>query len=160
MERYNRNPEGWRVLTDFKGNVLILGPTTGYRLKLIPLNPNEYTGVGARIGDLSEVRKAFDKAPPYGFRPLSGEEFRELLETFHQDGTVQEEILKRLLGVKPVPLPELQGSGAEAVLSGPIITRPDLSLVSDGQKELEMRLSKEADKLFRMRYPHRTSFYI
>ena len=46
MNQYNKDPEGWSILIDQNLNVLIMGPKVGYRLKLIPLNLQEYTGVG------------------------------------------------------------------------------------------------------------------
>ena len=49
LDQYNRHPEGWSVLVDSQRNVLVVGPSSGYRLRLVPLNPQEYTGVGTKI---------------------------------------------------------------------------------------------------------------
>jgi len=35
MNQYNNRPEGWSVLTDYKGNLLVLGPNDGYMLRTI-----------------------------------------------------------------------------------------------------------------------------
>jgi len=57
MNRYNNRPVGWNVLTDYKGNLLVLGPSDGYMLKMIPLNPQEHTGVGMKIDNPKEIRR-------------------------------------------------------------------------------------------------------
>lgn len=159
LNQYNRKPEGWTVLTDHKGNVLVLGPKVGYRLKLIPLNPEEYTGVGTRIGGLKEMRRVAKGFPSYGFRSLSGTESKELLNTIHRGGTVQNKLIKELLGMKPVPTWELREKRPKVVLSGPVIAHPNLSAISKGQRELEARLAIEADKLFRKKYSQRAAIY-
>lgn len=159
IHQYNEEPEGWSVLTDHKGSVLVLGSRMGYRLKLIPLNPHEFTGVGVRIGSTKEMRKVLDGVPSYGFRPLSGLETRKLLSTIHQRGAVQNRLIQRLLGIKPVPTWELEKKMAKTVLGGPIITHPNLSAISESQRELEMKLAVEADRLFRKKYPGRAAIY-
>ena len=159
MDRYNRKSEGWAVLTDYKGNVLVLGPRVGYRLKLIPLNPYEYTGVGIEIGGLEEMRRVVEGIPSYGFRPLSAGETEELFNAVHRDDVIQNKLIKKLLGMKPVPPGELQKEGLKAILSGPVIAHPDLNAISKSQRELDVRLATEAAKLFREKYPHRAAIY-
>ena len=159
LDQYNKKPEGWGVLTDHKGNVLVLGPRTGYRLKLIPLNPQEYTGVGVRISGIKKKRRIVEEFPSYGFRPLSSRETKELLNTFHQGSAIRNKRIKKLLGMKPVPTWELQRKELKAVLSGPVIAHPNLSAVSKSQRKLEMKLAVEADRLFRKRYPQRAAIY-
>jgi len=157
MRQYDRKPEGWTVLTDHKGNVLILGPKAGYRLKLIPLNPQEYTGVGMKIDGLQEMRRLADGTPSYGFRPLSSTQAEELFNTFRQEA--QSKLINEILKTKPVPTWQLRKKRPEAVLGGPVITHPDLSAISSSQRELEARLAVEADKIFRKKYPYRASIY-
>lgn len=159
IDQYNKKTEGWSVLTDHKGNVLVLGPRMGYRLKLIPLNPQEYTGVGVRIGGTKEMRKVVEGVPSYGFRPLSGIETKKLLSNIHQRGTVQNRLLKKLMGINPVPTWELQKKETKIVLGGPVIAHPNLSAISKSQRELEVKLAVEADKLFRKKYPGRAAIY-
>jgi hypothetical protein len=158
MNRYNKKPKGWTVLTDHKGNVLVLGPKTGYRLKLIPLNPQEYTGVGIKIDNPKEMRRVAEGVPSYGFRPLSNTETEELLNTAHQRYTLNK-LINKLLEIKPVPTGKLKKKRPKAVLSGPIIAHPNLSAISNSQKELEAKLAVEADKLFRKKYPGRAAIY-
>jgi len=159
MDQYNKKPEGWSVLTDHKGNVVVLGSRMGYRLKLIALNPQEYTGVGVRIGGTKEMRKVVEGVPSYGFRPLSGVETKKLLSNIHQRGAVQNRLIKKLMGITPVPTWELQKKETKTVLGGPVITHPNLSAISKSQRELEVKLAVEADKLFRKKYPGRAAIY-
>lgn len=159
MDQYNEKPEGWKVLIDRKGNVVVIGPRIGYRLKLIPLNPREYTGVGIRTSGLKEMRRVTEGLPSYGFRPLSSTETKQLLSTIHKGGTVQSKLIKKLLGTKPVPTWELPKKGHKAILTGPVIAHPNLSAVSKSQRELERKLALEADKLFKKKYPLRAAIY-
>lgn len=159
LDQYNKKPEGWKVLNDRKGNVLVLGPKVGYRLKLVPLNPREYTGVGVKINRSEEMRSITQGVPSYGFRPLSDKETKELFSTVHQGSTLQTKLIQKLLGTKPVPTREIRKKETKAVLTGPVITHPSLSTISKGQRELEKKLSMEADKLFRKKYPHRAAIY-
>lgn len=159
IRQYNRKTEGWSVFIDRKGNVLILSPKVGYRLKLVPLNPREYTGVGVRINGLDEMHLAMEGVPSYGFRPLSKGETGELLDAVHQGNTDKNELIKRLLMMEPVPTRELRKRGSGAVLSGPVIAHPNLNDISKSQRELEKKLTLEAYKLFRKKYPHRAAMY-
>lgn len=159
MDRYNKNPEGWNIMIDGKSNVLIIGPDIGYRLKLIPLSPQKYTGVGLRIRALEEMRRIVEGVPSYGFRPLTDKDTKEMFNIVYQEGTAQNRLIKKLLRLKPVSTWELQNKGTKAFLSGPVIAHPNLSTISDRQIELEERLAKEANKLFRKKYPERASIY-
>jgi hypothetical protein len=159
MDQYNKKTEGWRVFVDWKGNVLILSPEVGYRLKLVPLNPREYTGVGVKINGLDETQLITDGVPSYGFRPLSKGETTALLGTVHQGSIVQNRLIKKLLTIKPVPIRELQKKGLDTVLTGPVTAHPNLNSISKGQQELEKKLTMEAYKLFRKKYPHRAAMY-
>ena len=158
MKRYNNRPVGWNVLRDYKGNVLILGPSDGYMLKIIQLNPREHTGVGAKIGDSDDMRRIVEGAPSYGFRPLSTRQTEKLLNSFRQ-GEKQPRLISKLLEKNPVSIPELKKRKTKAVLGGPFIGHPDLSTISESQRELETKLNIESLKLFKRKYPSRASIY-
>jgi hypothetical protein len=158
MDQYNRKPEGWTVLVDFKGNVLVMGPNGGYRLKMIHLNPHEYTGVGVKIDDTETVQRLVEGAPSYGLRPLSRKHATTLLTRFHE-GAFQSKVVRDVLAMKPVSTWALEKKKPQAFLSGPIITHPDLATISSNQRKLEAKLAAEAEKLFRTKYPHRAAIY-
>ena len=159
MDRYNRKPEGWNVLTDRRGNILVLGPRSSYMLRLIWLGPDRYTGVGAKVGGLKKMREMVDGSPPYGFRPLSKRKIKDLLTTLQTKRILEKALVKELLGSNPLSTPEIMERRPHAVLSGPVIAYPDLGSISQRQRELERKLALEAARLFRKRHPLRAKIY-
>jgi hypothetical protein len=157
INRYNDQPEGWSVLMDHKGNLLVLGPNNGYMMRIIPINPQEHTGVGVKIDNSQEIRNFLKGAPSYGFRPLSTRQTKKLLNDFRR-GEEQRSI-SELLDKKPLSISELQKKKPKMVLGGPYIRHPDLSTISKSQRLLEARLKIESEKLFRKKYPLRASIY-
>jgi len=158
MDRYNKHPVGWTVLRDFKGNVLVTGPKEGYMLKIITINPQEYTGIGVQIDSPRELRTLVEGAPLFGYRPLAKMQVEELLNSFrHRE--LQNRRISEILKRDPVPTLEIEKKRPNAVLTGPIIAHPDLSTISKGQRELESKLRIGAEKLFREKYPHRAEMY-
>jgi hypothetical protein len=158
MDRYNKHPVGWRVLRDFRGNVLVTGPKEGYMLKIIMINPQEYTGIGVKIDKPRELRALVEGAPLFGYRPLTNVQTRELLASFRQRER-QNRIISEILEREPGPMLEMDKNRMDAILSGPIIAHPDLSAISKSQRELELKLRIGAEKLFREKYPHRAEMY-
>jgi hypothetical protein len=53
----------------------------------------------------------------------------------------------------------LEKKKPKAVLNGPFIGHPDLSTISESQRELEAKLKIESLKLFKKKYPYRASIY-
>lgn len=158
MDRYNKHPVGWTVLRDFKGNVLVSGSEEGYMLKIIMINPQEYTGIGVRIDNPRELRALMEGAPLFGYRPLANEQAKELLTSFRR-GKQHNRLISEILEGKPVPTLEIKKKRPSAVLAGPIISHPDLSTISKSQRELDYKLRIGAEKLFREKYPHRAEMY-
>lgn len=157
MNRYNNQPEGWSVLTDHKGNLLVLVPNEGYMLRMIAINPQEHTGLGVKIDKPQEIQRYVNGAPSYGFRPLSTGQTKKLLNGFRRGK--QHRLVPELLEKKPLSIPELQKRKPKVVLNGPLIRHPDLSTISESQRALEAKLKIETQKLFRKRYPLRAAIY-
>jgi hypothetical protein len=156
--QYNERPQGWRVFADPKGSVIILGPQVGYKLKLIPLNPIEVLGIGVDMDPMEELR-GDAQAPSYGLRPLSGQQAMELFSSVRQGGGIEGGLLRRLLGIEPVASTDLAAGGVAGLMTGPVIAHPNLSAISEGQRELDAKLSQEAARLFRARRPFRAGIY-
>lgn len=156
--QYDKNPESWAVLADRRSNLLVLGPDGGFRLKILSLGPHKQIGVGAEVDLSTDLREIMKESSSYGFRPLSMEKARGLL-TAIQRGNLKRSHVKNLLGASPVSTVDLQKMKPEMVLSGPVMLHPNLSTISNGQKELEEKLTIEADKLFRKKYPLRAGIY-
>jgi hypothetical protein len=158
MDRYNKDPIGWAVLRDFKGNVLVTGPAEGYMLKIITINPQEYTGIGVKIDSSRELRTLVEGAPSFGYRPLAKMQVEELLNSFRQSER-NNRLFSEILEKNPVPTLEIQKKSPMAVLTGPVMAHPDISTISKSQRELELKLRIGAEKLFRQKYPHRAEIY-
>ena len=158
VKRYNNHPGGWNVLIDYKGNILILGPSEGYMLKMIPLNPQKYTGVGMKISDSDEMQRLVGGAPSYGLRPLSTRQTKSILDSFRQ-GEDQYKLISKLFKKNPISITELEKKKPKSILSGPFIGHPDLGTISESQRELEAKLKIESLKLFKRKFPYRASIY-
>jgi hypothetical protein len=68
-------------------------------------------------------------------------------------------LISKLLEKNPVSIPELEKEKLKAVLNGPFIGHPNLSTISESQRELEAKLKIESLKLFKKKYPYRASIY-
>lgn len=68
-------------------------------------------------------------------------------------------LISKILEKKPISTLDLKKKRPKVVLSGPFIGYPDLSTISKSQKELELKLEIEAEKLFRKEYPYRATIY-
>ena len=158
LSKYNRKPSGWIVLTDRHQNVLVLGPKTGYRLKLIQLNPSKFTGVGVSIRNTQKIRKQVEGSPSYGFRPLSSSAVEQLI-TSGDSGHIPRDLVNEFFNLSPVPLGDLNKTRPKAILSGPVLVHPNLNVLSTSQKKLDAKLSYEADKLFKTKYSYRAEMY-
>ena len=82
----------------------------------------------------------------------------ELLNSF-RNRERQNSRISEILDSKPVPTLEIGKKRPDVVLSGPIIAHPDLSMISESQRELESKLRIGAEKLFRQKYPYRAEMY-
>lgn len=157
--RYDENPMGWKIFQDDKNNVLIIGPDKGYRLKLIPLNPWKYTGVGISMKKDRALDQLRTETPSSGLRTLSKKDFERFISSMNRDGVNRRKIIKNILTRNPVSTQAIDEEGSQAVLSGPVISHPDLSTLSERQRELQQELKNEAEKLFRKKYPKRAGIY-
>jgi len=158
IKRYNKQPVGWTVLRDFKGNILIIGPKEGYMLKLVTINPQEYTGVGMKIKSPRHLQKLVKGAPLYGYRPLPNTKAKELITSFNNTEK-QYKIISEILEKNPISTWELEKKKPSLILNGPILSHPDLSTISKSQRKLDLKLKIEAQKLFKKKYPHRAEMY-
>ena len=157
--RYDENPRGWSIFQDNKNNVLIIGPDKGYRLKLIPLSPWKHTGVGISMEKDRTLNQLREKTPFSGLRALSKTDSESLLSSINQDRVGRMELINSILDRSPVSTESIEKNRPQAVLSGPVVSHPDLSTLSERQRELQRGLRYEAEKLFRKKYPMRASIY-
>ena len=159
LEQYSDRPRGWRVLSTPRGEMLVIGPESAYQLKIIPLNPFEFTGAGTEIPNPDGAIDALKSTPEFGLRSLSEEDVKGLFETLSDPRSSRlsvESIIKRV----PMSPEELNRSRGGHFLSGPVLTRPDLGSLSPDILRTQVSLDRAADELFRKRYPLRAGMFV
>ncbi|NWF96353.1 MAG: hypothetical protein HXY34_09445 [Candidatus Thorarchaeota archaeon] len=158
VEQYNRQPRGWRVLHTPAGDMLVIGPESAFQLRLIALSPFQFTGAGVEIStqdpSLAEVRNT----PEFGLRPLDErdiERFMSVIQSPEAALPMIEEIVKR----EPVAPAEIEREKVRHLLSGPVLTRPDLTSFSPDTLKLQRQLEASAHEVFRKRHSMRAGIY-
>jgi hypothetical protein len=111
-----------------------------------------------KIDGSHEIRRLVEGAPSWGFRPLSNIKSKELLGRFRQ-AEDRNGLISKILEKRPLSTLDLKKKRPKMVLSGPFIGYPDLSTISKSQRELDLKLKIEAERLFRKEYPHRATIY-
>ena len=145
-------------MTTPRGEMLVVGPDSAFLLKLISLNPFEFVGSGMEVKDTSGVVKTVRSTPEFGFRPLTETDIQGLVAAFGNPLGMQSK-LRNIIQRAPVSSSELGGSSIDHILSGPVLTRPDLSSLGGDVRKLQDQLDKSAMNVFRKRYPMRAGMY-
>jgi hypothetical protein len=161
VKEYTEHPRGWHIMHTPRGEVLVLSPDSAFQLKLIPLNPYEFTGAGVEIPRSNRTIDEIRSSPEFGLRPIDEVDLQSILNALGSpQGTSPEiqEILKR----SPVSLEDLSEKehAASHVLRGPVLMRPDLSSLSPEFLKMQMHLDQSAQKVFHNRYPMRAGMYL
>ncbi|UCH03769.1 MAG: hypothetical protein JSW05_09240 [Candidatus Thorarchaeota archaeon] len=158
LERYEKQPRNWRVMHTPRGEMLVVGPDSVFQLKLISLNPFEFTGSGIEMTKDDAVVKSLRSTPEFGFRPLSDVDIRRIVESFVDSSKPRfdfGEVVKR----EPMSPSRIRGSSVEHLLSGPVLTRPDLGSLSPEILRIQESLDLSAKRTFRRRYPERAGMF-
>jgi len=159
LEQYSDRPRGWRVMSTPRGEMLVIGPESAFQLKLIPLNPFEFTGAGVEIPNPDGVLDTMKSTPEFGFRALSEEDVKGLFDALSDPQSSRlsiQSIIKRT----PVSLEQLSHAKGGHFLSGPVLTRPDLGSLGPDVLKTQVSLDRAADELFRKRYPMRSGMFV
>jgi len=139
--------------------MMVIGPESAFQLKLIPLNPFEFTGAGVEISNQGAAVDELKSAPEFGFRALSEDDVKRLFDALSNPGNSRfsvESIIKRA----PMSLDDMDRAHGGHFLSGPILTRPDLGSLGPDILKTQVSLDRAADDLFRKRYPHRAGMFV
>ncbi len=164
MYNYDQTPEDWNVMSDLGGNVVILGPMNSYQLKLVQINPQKYTGVGMKIPEespLQDLKLITQGMHSYGFRPLAQRNINQIIDSLQEGKMAQDQAIEDIFKTKPLPIREIERRRVDAVVAGPYLNLnfPNLGRIGSYHQEVERRLSIEADRIFRKKYPMRSSIY-
>lgn len=158
LRQYTERPRGWRVMHTPTGEMLVLGPESAFQFKLIPLNPFEVTGVGVEVSDIDKTLEQLHSTPEFGIRPLMESDIRSLLEAIGTPDLMKPKI-DQIIRREPISPLEIESSRASHLLSGPVLTRPELGSLGPRTLELQGMLEQSATRLFRQRYPMRSGMY-
>ena len=71
LKQYSERPRGWHIMNTPRGEVLVLSSDSAFQLKLIPLNPREFTGAGVELPESNDIVDSIRTSPEFGLRPLS-----------------------------------------------------------------------------------------
>jgi hypothetical protein len=160
VKQYTEQPRGWHIMNTPRGEVLVLSPDSAFQLKLIPLNPYEFTGAGVELPKSSKTIEEIRTSPEFGLRPIDEDDLMGILNALGSpQGTSPEiqEILRR----SPVSIEDLTTNkhAANHILRGPVLMRPDLGSLSPEILKMQTTLDRSAQKTFRDRFPMRAGMY-
>lgn len=147
---YNRNPRRWHVLVgrDSRGytSTIVLHAARMWMLKEEPINPYETVGCGMRLEEIDKSLMPFLRDPySFGFRPVSEERIRDVLEA-----DVSDKVIRKILRKEPVALDRI----TSPAIVGPItLPTRQIEFVSEKQKKLDAELSRELDRMVYKKRP-------
>jgi len=147
MKKYEKDPRGWHVFVSsdrIYPTFLITSPKESWMIKIESRFKPYPLGKGIKLD--TKIKVPFHQ-PTYGFRPLSPEDIKKLF-LFRKKPQELKSILDSLLRKPPSPLSEIRTPG---VLGGPI-SFSDLSWISEEQRKLEQKLTKELEKHIYRKY--------
>lgn len=158
LKQYAESPRGWRVLNTPLGEMLVVGPDSAFQLKIIPLNPIEFTGAGAELPESNSVIDSIRSSPEYGVRGLAQVELEAILESM-VNPRAKASPLGSIIKRDPLMPEDIERSSIDHFLTGPVLTRPDLSNLGPDILKMRETIDRSANKVFRKRYPMRAGMY-
>jgi hypothetical protein len=158
LEQYSERPRGWHIMNTPRGEVLVLSSDSAFQLKLIPLNPREFTGAGIELPESNDIVDSIRTSPEFGLRPVSETDLQGIAQSIQTNQDARQEI-GEILSRTPLSIEDLSSNQSSHILRGPVLTRPDLGSLSPEILKMQMSLDKSAQKTFRKRYPMRAGMY-
>lgn len=159
LEEYERSPRGWRILvTKAQGpghDVYVLRPGgTMAVLKIESLSIPDPVGIGVETASVDRRLRGLAEggSHPFGFRPVSQEQLGEMFRRTRSRVPSASKLIAEIMREEPMPV---RSVGTPVVLEGPVVRLPSTlppSLVSPRQKELDVLLQHELEKMIRRKY--------
>lgn len=141
-----------------RGEMLVLSSDSAFQLKLIPLNPYEFTGAGIELPESCDTVDSIRSSPEFGLRPLSESDLHGILNSLTGEKGPKlslDDILRRT----PRSLEDISADSPSPILRGPVLMRPDLGSLSPEILKRQLSLDRSAEKTFRKRYPERAGMF-
>ena len=158
LEQYSERPRGWHIMNTPRGEVLVLSSDSAFQLKLIPLNPREFTGAGVELPESNDIVDSIRTSPEFGLRPLSENDLHGMAQSIQSGQDARQEI-GEILSRTPLSIEDLSSNQSSHILRGPVLTRPDLGSLSPEILKMQMSIDRSAQKTFRKKYPMRAGMY-
>lgn len=158
VKQYSERPRGWHIMSTPRNEMLVLSSDSAFQLKLIPINPFEFTGAGVELPESCDIVDRIRTSPEFGLRPLSESDLHGIINSItgdHGPKLSLDDILKRT----PRALDDLSADATTPILRGPVLMRPDLGSLSPEILKRQMSLERSAERTFRKRFPERASIY-
>jgi hypothetical protein len=156
FKKYNKKPEGWKVLVGRNASgfwdILFIGSDEAWSIKLDTIFKANPIGLGVKLDEKFEAPKI--KGPSYGFRPVPEPLIRNLAKEIQEFNFSIDEAAKKLMNelkfIPPKPINIIQQSPITAI--GPHYIF-QTSPFSQKQKELDKNLDEQLRKVLRRKYP-------
>jgi len=157
LRLYNQNPVGWYVLVarDVEGHIdtVFIRGEDAWFLKEEQTSPYERVGVGEKISVNGLDRYRYTS---FGFRPIPQAVLKQIGMSRSSPRNI-DLLLETLLKTKPLPLHSIK---SPVFIEGPIIVQRDrCGRIFESQKELDLKLRRELNRLLDRRYPHLRRIY-
>jgi len=154
-EEYNKDPLGWNLFagrdSESHLELIVTHRNTFWYIKEEIIKPTKTLGVGVRrrvdeeaLNDLS-VNKVFQ----FGFRPLDNRHINLLLQSKSQEQF--NKVLIKILSTPPIPT--TSNKRTNLGILGPIYPKSSINSFIDRQKELDLKLRIELEKLLIRKRP-------
>ena len=141
-----------------RGEMLVLSSDSAFQLKLIPLNPYEFTGAGVELPESCDAVDSIRSSPEFGLRPLSESDIHGILNSLTGEKGPKlslDDILRRT----PRSIEDISADTPSPILRGPVLMRPDLGSLSPEILKRQLSLDRSAEKTFRKRFPERAGMF-
>jgi len=159
LKQYSERPRGWHIMNTPRGEVLVLSSDSAFQLKLIPLNPREFTGAGVELPESNDIVDSIRTSPEFGLRPLSEADLQGIANSVSGENQDARQEIGEILSRTPLSIEDLSSNESSHILRGPVLSRPDLGSLSPEILKMQMALDRSANKTFRKRYPMRAGMY-
>jgi hypothetical protein len=158
MESYSENPSGWKYLAsknpEGRGyDIVVYNPRVGmWQIKIESIYSYP-RGLGKKLEEPEKVIDVLGAKGRFGLRPISPRDFFVLMVALESGNRDYFEKYMEELTERPAMSPKEIKTPVASIGPFDFIPKPSpLGMISEEQRELEKRLSKELEKLYGPHY--------
>ena len=142
LKQYSERPRGWHIMNTPRGEVLVLSSDSAFQLKLIPLNPREFTGAGVELPESNDIVDSIRTSPEFGLRPLSEADLQGIANSMSGGDQDARQEIGEILNRTPLSIEDLSSNESSHLLRGPVLSRPDLGSLSPEILKMEKPVTR------------------